>query len=67
MKHSNQYKLKMAMLQHNLSVEKVAEDTEVKIQTVRTWLYAVNKVGYRAMPDMAIKLLELQIKQQKRV
>jgi hypothetical protein len=45
----------------------VADMTKVKVLTVRSWLYLVNRIGHRAMPDMAIKLLELQIKQQKRV
>jgi hypothetical protein len=66
MKRSNQYKLKLLMLQHNIKAEKVAELTHRSVLTVRSWLYDENVPNHRKMQDDSLELLELKLKGDKK-
>ena len=57
----NNYRLKELMENHGLDVTQVADMIGVSQWTVRNWVRPKATKGYRAMPDIAIKALEMSI------
>lgn len=63
---TNQTKLRALIEQHGLTRKQISELASVSERTVRSWLIEKSdKHHYRDMPDRAIELIELKLKDRK--
>ncbi|MCI0401270.1 MAG: hypothetical protein L0Y67_07490 [Gammaproteobacteria bacterium] len=60
---NNRDKLIDLLVDNELSRFELAEMLKVTVQEIDSWLSPIGAVGHTDIPDMAIELLELKIKQ----
>jgi transposase len=60
---NNRERLIELITEYNLERRQVAELVRVKRETVDHWLTSHESKNYEEMPDMAIELLELKLRQ----